>query len=297
MADVSWKQYWREIARKQFLRDLYDELQQDNVYNGAAALAYYWMLAIFPAAIFLLSLLPYLPIPDLQQAIMDLLHQALPGQAADLFTGVVQDVSEKRGGLLSFGFLFTLWSASTGLYAIMQQLNITYGVQEERPFWKVRGTALFLVLLFLLLIIGSFALVIFGGMIQDWLMTLVGKNQVLLTFFATFRWVVIACLLLLGLAVIYYFGPDVEQRFQFVTPGSIVAGVIIIIASVVFRIYVANFANYSATYGSLGAVIILMLWLYIVGLVILLGSEINALLEHSRPEGKDEGEKEVNSTS
>jgi membrane protein len=284
MLNVSWKQ---------FMKGLYEEIQDDNVFNGAAALAYYLMLAIFPAAIFLLTLLPYLPIPNLQQAIMDLLAQAMPGEASNLFAGVVQSItSEKRGGLLSFGLLFTLWSASNGLYAIMQQLNITYDVKEGRPFWKVRGTAVMLMLMFLLLIIGAFGLVVFGGMIQDWIASVLGNSQILLTIFALFRWIVIVLLLLMGFAITYYFGPDVEQKFRFITPGSITGATVLIAASLAFKLYIANFADYSATYGSLGAVIILMLWLYITGLVILIGSEVNALIEHHQPEGKKKGEKE-----
>ena len=283
MPNVSWKQ---------FLKDLYREISDDNVFNGAAALAYYLMLAIFPAAIFLLTLLPYLPVPNLSEAVMDLLRQAMPGEAANLFAGVVQNVTtQRRGGLLSFGLLFTLWSASSGLYAIMQQLNITYGVKEGRPFWKARGTALMLMLLFVLLVVGAFGLVVGGGMIQNMIASVLGRSQALLIFFAVFRWVVIVLLLLLGFAVVYYFGPDVEQRFRFITLGSTIGVILLIVTSLAFRFYVTGFSDYNATYGSLGAVIVLLLWLYITGLVILVGSEINALIEHYEPKGKEKGQK------
>jgi len=282
-----------DVARPKFFKDLYAEIEDDNVFNGAAALAYYWMLAVFPALIFLLSLLPFLPVRNLEDAIMDFLGQAMPQQAAALFGDVLAETtSNTSGGLLSFGLLFTLWSASAGLYAIMQQLNITYDVKEGRSFWKVRGTALLLTLGFLILIIGAFALIIFGGVVQDWMAAFVGRNPVLLTFFATFRWIVIVCLLLLGFAMIYYFGPDVEQKFKFVTPGSILGAILLVAASLAFSFYVSNFSDYAATYGSLGAVIILLLWLYLAGFVILLGSEVNALLEHYSPEGKEKGEKQ-----
>lgn len=280
------------MTQKRFVTDLYSEIEDDNVFNGAAALAYYWMLAIFPAAIFLLSLLPFLPVPNLEGAIMDLLRQALPQEAATLFTDVVSEVtSTASGGLLSFGFLFTLWSASAGLYAIMQQLNITYDVKEGRSFLKARGISLLLTLMFLVMIVGAFALVIFGGVLQDWLAGFVGRSSLLLWFFAALRWVIIIGLVLLGFATIYYFGPDVEQKFQFITPGSILGALLLIGASVGFSYYVSNFGDYTATYGSIGAVIILLLWLYLAGLVILLGSEVNALLEHYNPEGKSKGEK------
>ena len=272
--------------------ELWQEIQDDNVFNGAAALAYYLMLAIFPMAIFLLTLMPYLPIPDLQQSVMELLHQILPPDVADLFQGIVEDViSEKRGGLLTFGALFTLWSASSGMYAVMQQLNITYEVKEERPFWKVRGTAILLLLLFVLLVVGAFTLVILGGVIQNLIARFIGENQLLLFFFAALRWIIIAFFLVLGFACIYYFGPDVEQRFRFITPGSIMGVILLIVASLAFRFYISNFSDYSATYGSIGTVIILMLWLYIAGLIILIGSEINATTEHHAPEGKSKGEK------
>ncbi|MFB3903942.1 MAG: YihY/virulence factor BrkB family protein [Acidobacteriota bacterium] len=287
-----WGQFVSDMTRKQFVTDLYLEIEDDNVFNGAAALAYYWMLAIFPAAIFLLSLLPFLPIPNLEDAIMDLLGQALPREASTLFRDVVSEVtSNTSGGLLSFGLLFTLWSASSGLYAIMQQLNITYDVKEGRSFWKVRGIALVLTAMFLAMIVGAFALVVFGGVVQEWLASLVGPEPLLLGFFATLRWVIIVCLILLGFATIYYFGPDVEQRFEFITPGSVLGSALLIAASVGFSYYVANFGDYTATYGSIGAVIILLLWLYLAGLVILLGSEVNALLEHYNPRGKSKGEK------
>lgn len=281
------------VSTIQFVKDFWKEAEDDNIFNGAAALSYYLLLSVFPAAIFLLSLLPYLPIANLQQAIMDLLQQALPEQTANLFEGVIQSVvSNKKGGLLTFGLLFTLWSASSGLYAIMQQLNITYDVKEGRPFWKTRGTAIILMTLFFILVIGAFALMIFGRTIQNAIAGFLGTSHALLITFATIRWIIIAFFLLLGFALIYYFGPDVEQKFRFITPGSVVGVVLLGLTSLAFRIYISNFSNYDATYGSLGAVIILMVWLYISGLVILIGSEINALIERYHPEGKSKGEKE-----
>jgi membrane protein len=282
----------RGVSIKEFLRDLNQEISDDNVFNGAAALGFYLTLAIFPAMILLMAVIPYLPIARVDEAIMDLLGQALPPEAFDMVAGVVHEVtSERRGGLLSFGILGTLWAASTGMYSIMQQLNITYDVKEGRSFVRARATALVLSLLFLLLVIGAFSLVVFGGIIQDWIGSRFGFSDALLTFFAAFRWVVIILALLLGFAMIYRFAPNVEQKFSFITPGSVFGVIVLIVASLAFAIYTSSFADYSATYGSIGAVIILMLWLYIAGLAILLGSEINALLEHFSAKGKRKGEK------
>jgi membrane protein len=280
------------VSTKKFLHELYQEISDDNVFNGAAALAYYLTLAIFPALIFVMAVIPYLPIEDVDQAIMDLLGQALPRDAYELVARVVSEVtSSRRGGLLSFGLMATLWAASTGMYAIMQQLNITYDVKEARSFIRARATALMLSLLFGLLVIGAFTLIVLGGRIEDWIGNRFGFADALVTFFAVFRWIVIVLALLLGFAMVYYIGPNVEQKFKFITPGSLLGVTLLIIVSLGFTLYIKNFADYSATYGSIGAVIILMLWLYIAGLVILLGSEINALVEHYSPEGKEKGEK------
>jgi membrane protein len=285
---------WRGCGAcwKQFAKDFYTEVSNHDIFNGAAALAFYLMLSIFPFAIFILSLLPFLPIPHLKQAIMDLLGQALPQESANLFTGVINDVTSlRRGGLLSLGLIFLIWSSSSGLYAVMQQLNIIYDVKEDRPFWKVRGTALLLTVLFFVLIVGAFSLIVFGGFIKDWIGNSLGWSKPLLIFFMIFHWVVILAFLLLAFAIIYYFGPDVKQKFKFITPGGVFGVVLLVLASLAFQIYIAHFANYSATYGSLGAVIILQLWLYICGLVLLAGSEVNVLVEHHK--GKSKGHKDL----
>jgi membrane protein len=280
------------VPWRRFFRELYQEINEDDVFNGAAALGFWLTLAIFPAMIFMMAVIPYLPFERVDQEIMSLLQRALPQNAAAMFAGVVQEVTrEQRGGVLSFGFLATLWAASAGMYAIMQQLNITYDVKEGRSFLRARSIAIGLSALFAVLVIGAFSLVVLGAALQGWLEGRFGLVPPLLALFMAFRWTMIALALLLGFALIYYLGPDVKQKFKFVTPGSVMGSILIIAASLGFKVYATNFADYNATYGSIGAVIILMLWLYITGLVILLGSEINALLEHYAPEGKVKGEK------
>lgn len=270
----------RGVRPARFARDLYREIRDDNLSNGAAALAFHLMLSVFPAAIFLLTLLPYLPIPNLEQAIMDLLREVLPGQAATMFEGTVRAVTTVRhSGLLSIGVLLTVWSASNGMYALMQQLNVTYDVKETRPFWKARATALGLTLMFYLLIVTALGLVVFGGMVQAWLGDRMGWSHVLLLTFAGLRWVIIGLFLLLGFALTYYLGPNAKQRFRFISPGAVFAIAGLVLTSVGLRVYVAHFARLDATYGSIGAVILFLVWLFVVGWVVLLGAEINALLE------------------
>jgi membrane protein len=286
------------VSVSQFFRDLNHEVTEDNVFNGAAALGFYLTLAIFPALILMMTIIPYLPVDQVDQAIMDMLRQALPSEAHEMVAGVVREVTaNRRGGLLSFGLLATLWAASSGMYAIMQQLNITYDVEEERNFIRARATALILSILFILLMIGAFTLIVLGGVIQEWLRSQFGFGDVVLVLFAAIRWVLILFALLIGFAMIYRYAPNVEQKFKFVSPGSVIGVALLIAASLGFAFYTSNFGNYGATYGSLGAMIILMLWLYIAGLVILLGSEINVLVEHYSAEGKQKGEKRETSRS
>ena len=275
----------------QFLRELYRESNEDDIFNGAAVLGFYLTLAVFPAMILTMAVLPYLPIANVDRAIMDLLGQALPPEAASMFTDVVEEVTkEERGGLLSFGALATLWATSSGMYAVMQQLNISYDVTEARGFVKARLVAIGLSLLVGVLVITAFSLIVLGGVMQDWIGQRAGVNNLVLLFFAALRWVIIVATLLLAFALLYYLAPNVKQKFAFVTAGSITGTVLLILASLGFAWYAQSFADYSATYGSVGAVIALMMWLYIAGIAILIGSEINALIEHHSSDGKNKGE-------
>ena len=267
-----------------FAKSLWREIDDDNVLDGAAVLAFYFLLAIFPAAIFVLSLLPYLAIPHLQQAILDLLHQVLPTQSADIFEATVQYVaSGSMGGLLTFGLIFALWSGSTGVYAIIEQLNVIWDATDRRPFWKARGIAILLMLFFAVLTIGSLSLVIFGGAIQSWMAYLIGWSRPLLFFFATLRWIILAAALLLALAVAYWFGPEGNAKFRFISPGNVSAALLIALVSIGFRIYVSKFANYNAIYGNLASMIVLMLWMYLAGMALLIGGEINKILHRRQP--------------
>jgi membrane protein len=281
------------IPLGQFLRELNAKMNEDNVYNGAAALGFYLTLAIFPAMILTMGLIPYLPIPRVDMAITDLMHQALPSDAAAMFTNVVEEVMDKQhGGIVSVGALGTLWAASTGMYAIMQQLNITYDVKEARSFFRARLVAIGLSILFGTLMLLTLSLVVLGGIVQDWIGNRFGFSGALLMFFAVLRWVIIVMSILLAFSLTYYLAPNVEeQKFKFVTPGGIVATVLLLVASAGFAVYVQRFAEYSAVYGGIGAVVALMMWLYIAGLVMLIGSEVNVLVEHHAPEGKEIGER------
>jgi membrane protein len=269
---------WRTFDWGHTARNLLREVKGDHLALGSAALAFYMVLALFPAAIFGLSLLPYLPIPDLEQTIMELVHQALPAEVAGLLTGTVTSIVRNRsGGLLSFGFLFAIWSASSGLHAVMLALDLVYEVEERRSLAKARGVALALTFAFFVLVVGALALVVFGGMLEAFIGRHLGWSGALRAAFALIRWVVIVGALDLGFAIVYWAGPNLQQPFALLTPGSVFATIAIILASIGFNVYVSHFSHYGAIYGSLGAVIALLVWLFITGWVILLGAEVNRL--------------------
>ena len=267
-----------------FAKRLLREVLDDNVFDGAAVLAFFFLLAVFPAAIFVLSLLPSLSIPHMREALVDLLYQILPLGSASLFEVTARYVAvQGKKSLLTFGLVLSLWSASSGVAAIMDRLNAIHDVKEARPFWKARGTAILLMLFLIALGIVALSLAILGGVVQSWVASMIGWSVTLRLFFATFRWIVLAAALLLALAVAYRFGPCAKVRFRYISPGSMTAAVLIALASVGFRFYVTKFGNYSATYGDLAAVIILMLWMYMAGIALLVGGETNKILHaHER---------------
>lgn len=269
-----------------FFKDLYASMSEHDVFTGAAALTYYFFLALFPALIFLLSLIPFLPFaPELHSYLMTIIQEALPEEGSELLSQTIAEVTvQRRGGLLSLGGILTLWAASAGTYAAMRRLDAAYGIKESRPFWKVRGISVLLTLILSILILLAFVLMIFGGVMKAWVGKFLDLNTALLVSFSALQWSISIAALLTGFALIYSFGPDVKKPFHFLSPGALIGAVVVILASVVFRIYVQNFADYAVTYGSIGAVIVLMLWLYIMALVMLIGNEINIVVERRRSE-------------
>jgi membrane protein len=273
-------------------KSVWREVRDDNCVGQAAQLAFYLIFAAFPFLLFLATLLGYIPVPNLMDRIMEYLAPLLPGEAANLIReNVRQLVTDQKGGLLSFGIATALWTSSSAFVAIMDNLNRAYDVKEGRPFWKVRGLAILMTIGISIFIAISMVLLIFGPQIGGWIASQVGLGAVFQTAWNILRWPVIVVLLILAMALLYYFAPDVEQKWKWITPGSVFAVVVTLIAALGFSFYVNNFGSYNKTYGSIGTIIILLTWLYIVGFVVLVGGEINAEIEHASSEGKDPGEK------
>jgi membrane protein len=274
------------------VRRVVAEVQRDNCAGYAAALAYYFLFALFPFFLFLTALLGYLPIPNLLDRMIAFLAQVMPGEALTLVEDNVRNlVSQQRGGLLSFGILAALWTSSSAVTGISDALNHAYDVEEGRPFWKVRGMAILLTIGLSIFLISSIVLLMFGPQIGGWLADFVGLGSAFEIAWNILRWPVILFLVITAVATIYYFAPDVDQHWKWITPGSVFAVLLWLLVSLAFSYYVNNFGSYDKTYGSIGAIIILLTWMYVSGFVILVGGEINSVIEHASAEGKAPGQK------
>ena len=276
---------WGDILRRTFNEAFF----KDNCLGMAAQLAYYFLFALFP------TLLVLMAIADIFAAdVVTMLRGAsgiLPREGVELITEQLGRLSEgEQGGLLTLGMLTALWSSSAAMTAIIDTLNTAYDIEEGRPWWKVRLTAIFLTIGLSLFIVMAFALIVAGPTVAERLADRLYLGPAFEWTWKILQWPVVFALVSGGMAVIYYFAPDAEQDWVWLTPGSIAATALWLAASLGFKYYLANFGGYE-TYGVVGGVMVLMLWFYITGLVILLGAEMNAEIEHASPYGKDEGEK------
>lgn len=289
---------WRELSKR-----VWAEVQTDNVFSRAAELSYYFLLALFPFLIFLTSVIGLVlgPGTGTRHALFEYLGRIMPPSALQLIDNTMLEVSASSGGgKLSFGILAALWAASNGLGAITESLNNAYDLKETRPWWKQRLTAIGLTCALSIFIIGALILVVAGGHIAEWLAATYGFGPVFPLTWKIIQWPVVLACMTFAFALIYYVAPDFrEQAWQWLTPGSVIGVVLWLLVSLGFRIYLHYFNSYNATYGSLGAVIILMLWLYFTGAAVLIGGEVNSEIEHAAakqgdPEAKEKGEKAPN---
>ena len=268
------------LTLKELAVRTWKEANEDKAFGRAAELAYYFLLALFPMLIFLTSLVGFLP--GAQENIISSIGKVAPPQVMDVVRQFMHDVVENRsGGLLSFGILATLWAASNGVSAIMDTLNTAYDAKEARSYIKMRVVAIGLTVSLSVLVVGGTVLIMFGDRFAEWLGGALGLGAAFTTAWKIFDYILGLALLFFGIQLIYYFGPNVKQRWHWITPGAAFAVAALIISSLAFSLYLRYAPDYSATYGSLGAVIVLMLWLYIMGVVLLVGGEINSEIRHA----------------
>ncbi|MBD1372611.1 YihY/virulence factor BrkB family protein [Hazenella sp. IB182357] len=262
-------------------KKLYKEMNEENVRDVAAALAFYFLFSLFPLLIFTVSLLPYLSIEV--HEILDLLQRFAPDKIYQTLKDPLMDVfMTSNQGILSLGIIITIWSASNGMNALIRALNIVYGVDEDRSFFKLRLLSILLTFGLVLVIFVTLALPVFGQLLIDLLTTLFFFPTHVLQIFAWIRWLVSPIIMTIVITGIYYFGPNIQLTMRQVLWGSVAASLSWQMITLGFSYYIKHFGNYTATYGSLGGIIILLLWFYMMGFILLFWGKVNALKNRKR---------------
>lgn len=271
---------WKALGER-----VWKEIYEGTLLTHAAALSFYFLLALFPLLLFLVTMLGFFATAGthLRADLLAALSRIVPFSASSLIYTTVDEIGQNAdGSKLSFGILTALWVASSGMAAISDSLNAMYGVKESRPWWKVRAAAVALTIALAVLIISALLIILYGGEIGEVCANYFNQGSRFTTLWILLQVPVMIAFVLLTFAVIYYFAPNLyEQKWYWITPGSLIGVGLWLLVSFLFRIYLRYFDSYSITYGSLGAVIVLMLWFYLTGVAILLGGKINAEIENA----------------
>ena len=289
----------RRLGLVEFLKRTGKEVGEDHLAAFAGNLTYKGLFALVPFFVFLLSLLGLFGAPELVNSLLDQLKVVLPKEAYEFFGTQLIAIADSKaestftaGAILSI--LLALWGVSGAFRSIMEAMNVMYEVKEERPAWKMYGISIFLSLGVAALLLSALALVVFGEPIGKAVADAVGLGGVFEAVWNTLKWPVLLAVVLFAFALVYYFAPDVEQEFKFVSPGSIIAVLLWLLFSLAFSYYVNKFGSSYGAYGSLAGIIIAMLYLYYTSFILLLGAQMNQVIEDYNPEGKNEGEKTLN---
>lgn len=291
------------LTPKGLAKRVWEEIDHDNVLTHAAALAYNYLGAVFPLLLFVTAFLGFLAAhgaPQVNDLLFNALQRMLPAGTSQLLSNTLNEIIKASGGgKMTLGIILGLGSASGGMSTMMSSLNAAYDIRDNRKWWKQKLIALGLTVALILLMTTALFIVLFGGRLADHFMHTGGIGPVVHFTWKVLQWPVALFFVIFSFALIYYHGPDLhEQHWYWITPGSIVGVALWIIASAGLRIYLHFYNTYSKSYGSLGAVILLMLWFYITGLAFLVGGELNSEIEHAaarrgHPEAKAEGEKQA----
>ncbi len=275
-APVSWTDLARRTAR---------ETYRDSCFGLAAQLAFYFLLGLFPALLVVVSLLAYLPLDDLLGQVLERFGLVVPTQILDVVRGQIERVRAGHNrGLVTLALAGALWSSSSAVTAIISTLNWAYDIEEWRPWWKTRGIAILLTIALAVFVVLALLVVVGGPRIGDWLVRQVGLGEPLRPVWTLLQWPLAFGLVVFAVDLIYYFAPNADTEWVWITPGSLVATTLWLLSSLAFRLYVEMFGNFAAVYGAIGSVVVLMLWLYATGLSILIGGELNAEIDRVTPE-------------
>ncbi|HEX9929203.1 MAG TPA: YihY/virulence factor BrkB family protein [Pyrinomonadaceae bacterium] len=283
-------------------RRVWEEFYAGSLLTHAAALSFYFLLALFPLLLFLITILGFLTDSgnEMRASLFAQLSRIAPPSASALVYATIDEVArEADGSKLSFGLITALWVASSGVAALGESLNAMYGVKESRPYWRTRISSIGLTVALIVLIVSPLMLMLYGGEIGEAIANHFNQGSSFITVWSVLQVPIALAFVLVSFALIYYFAPNVyDQKWYWITPGSIAGVLLWLLVSLLFRLYLRHFDSYSLTYGSLGAVVVLSLWFYLTGTAILLGGKINAEIENAAakagmPEAKHHGEKEA----
>jgi membrane protein len=280
---------WGGLSFRELAVRTYKAVDQHDTLNQAAVVAFYAMLSLVP----LLSLILVLSLgarTGVADQVNTLSKRLMPEEA---YKSVISDQMEKIQkstpvGLLSLSILILLWSASSLFVAIMDTTNTAYGVRDQRPWWKKRLLAIVLTLAEIILFIVASLTITVWPHVMGWL----GLSTLAMMLATVVQWLVVVIALLTAFALAYFFGPDIHQEWEWITPGSSLGVLALIVASLGFQLYLHFSNTYSATYGALAGVVLMMLWLYLASLALLVGAEINCIIEHAAPHGRSPGQKQ-----
>ena len=274
------------LSWSELLRRTWQDAMEDDILGLAAQLAYYFFLALFPALLFLLAIASFFPLSN----VTDDLGRALGPFVSPQVLQLIQDqmhriADDDAGGLLSFGVAAALWSSSAALVSIVGALNRAYDITERRPWWKVRLVAIGLTLATAAFVLVALSLVLIGPTAAEWLGRVTGWGAPFEWTWLVLQWPLVFGLVTTAIGLVYYFAPDAEQDWAWITPGAVAATALWLVISLLFKVYIANFTDYDAAYGSVGGVIVLLLWFYVSSLAVLFGAELNAEIEHAAAHG------------
>lgn len=262
----------------------FQEINKDSLLNKASSLAYNFMLAIFPGIIFVFTLIPYIPIEGFQDQLIGLLALVLPSKAFEAVKGTLEEIiKQQNGGLLSFGFFAALFFATNGVINLMQAFNKSSLIIETRGWLKQRLVAITLTfVMFLALTIGLTIMTVGTFAVKFAEQQLEFRDSFWLYFADFFRWSIMVCVYFITLSILYRYGPTHTKKWKLFSPGAWLATVLAILTFWGFGYYINNFGNYNEVYGSIGTLIVIMIWLYLNSLIILIGFELNASIDLSK---------------
>ncbi len=256
-----------------------------NILGHAAQLGFYFLLAVFPALLCLTTIVGMLPLEEILPQLIGYFQKVMPRESLVLVERYLREISQGVGSdVFSLSLVGAVFASSWSMMAIIECLNTVYGVKETRPLWALGITALLLTLGATVFVIVSIVLILIGENLGQWIADLVGLSELFTLAWSIFQWPVIILLMLLATSLIYYWAPNSPHSWRGMTPGSILAVSLWILVSLAFRVYVESLAYYNLVYGSIAGVIFLMIWFYLSGLVLLLGGELNAILENQKRE-------------